>query len=272
MEWRTLAVVVAAALAAMPKPSVEQTVAGLAAADAELSSQTLQIPPNAHAQAFGRAWVCDSGYRRSAGACVKTVIPENAHATLASWACDHGYRRDGERCLEIDVPGNAFPVGASWECNLGFEKQDDRCLALAEEDRQAQLHSLLSKAPADTTMTPEELWRAWLTGGFFFRTRPTTENARVGRYTFSLHDFVMRCRVYRASAERGVLECFASSSGMAEGLSAADDLPLVAGRCVVHLSEASDPELECSDPQLAIVQERCRAIMTAGPYGRLTCR
>jgi len=154
MQWRTLAVVLAAALAAIPKPSVEQTRPGLSAAEAELSSQTPQIPANAHAQAFGRSWVCDSGYRRAAGSCVKIEIPENAHATLASWACDHAYRRDGERCLKVDVPDNAFPIGASWECNLGFEKQGDQCLPLPEDERRAQLDTLLSRAPSDTTRKP----------------------------------------------------------------------------------------------------------------------
>ena len=298
MRWTMHAAMLIAALAAMPGPLVRHTGPG-ATGDKIQPAQARQIPANAmavgdywvcndgyrrvgeachkidipaNAHAIGAMWVCDDGYLRRDGECSKIEVPENAHAIYGGWVCDHGYRRDGGECLKVDVPDNAFAVGSAWYCDLGFERQDDQCLPLPEDERQAQLERLLATAPSDTALSPEALWMLQVVGGFphvVEWTRPAA--TKVGRYEFYLND-VSGCSTYKVSEDYAAVECPVSWSSQPDQVKRSDDLQNVARSCLVRLSGPTEGELVCADRWLALVQARCRAIMTADGSGILTCR
>jgi len=298
MRWTAHAAILVAALAAMPSPLAGHTGAG-ATGDATQPTQARQIPANAiavgnhwvcndgyrrggetchkidipaNAHAIGAVWVCDDGYLKAGGECAEIDVPENALSILGGWVCDHGYRRDCQECVKVDVPGNAFAVGSAWYCDLGFERQDDQCLSLPEDERQAQLERLLATAPSDTTMSPEALWMLWVVGGVGRIVEWTwPADTRVGRYDFYLND-VSGCSAYKVSEEYAAVECPVTWSSQPEQVKRSDDLQNVARSCLVHLSGPTEGELVCADRWLALVQARCRAIMTADGSGILTCR
>jgi hypothetical protein len=94
-----------------------------------------KIPENAIANATGKGWTCNIGFRRENGACVEVKIPENATIdfTGRNWMCERGFKREGEGCVAITIPANARlgPAGRGWVCNDGYLRQKDECIAFA---------------------------------------------------------------------------------------------------------------------------------------------
>ena len=92
-------------------------------------------PENAMANATGRGWTCNIGFRRQNDACVAVQIPENATIDLTghNWMCNRGFRRESEGCVAIVIPANASlgPQGRGWVCHAGFRRQKDQCIAFA---------------------------------------------------------------------------------------------------------------------------------------------
>ena len=69
------------------------------------------VPANATASAAGLQWTCNPGFRRSQDACLRVVVPANAHATDAAygpgWDCARAYRlRNNDTCVAVQVPDN----------------------------------------------------------------------------------------------------------------------------------------------------------------------
>lgn len=94
-----------------------------------------EIPENAMANATGKGWTCNIGFRRQNRACVAVQIPENATIDLTghNWMCNRGFRREAEGCVAIVIPTNASlgPEGRGWVCNAGFRRLKDQCIAFA---------------------------------------------------------------------------------------------------------------------------------------------
>lgn len=81
-------------------------------APAHAQTRSYDPPANAHKKSYGGGSECNPGFQEKAGACVATVVPENAYGTNASygraWECNRGYRRSEEACAEVSVPENAY--------------------------------------------------------------------------------------------------------------------------------------------------------------------
>ena len=94
-----------------------------------------QVPENAMANANGKGWTCNIGFRRANGACVEVNIPENATLDLTghNWMCQRGFTREGEGCVAIAIPANAAlsSAGRGWVCNPGFRRQNDACIGFS---------------------------------------------------------------------------------------------------------------------------------------------
>jgi len=94
-----------------------------------------EIPENALANASGKGWTCNIGFRREKGACVAVEIPQNATIDLTghNWMCNRGFRREADGCVAIVIPANASlgTQGRGWVCNAGFRRQKDQCIAFA---------------------------------------------------------------------------------------------------------------------------------------------
>lgn len=298
MSWTALAAAVAAALAAIPGTSDGLADRATTLGNPTPSTQARQIPANAfavgdrwvcddgyrkvdgacqkidvpaNATAIGASWHCNTGYRKVSGECVEIEVPENAHSTfLLYWACDSGYRRVGEECQKVDIPDNAFPIGSEWACNFGYRRRDEQCAPMPEAEVQKEVDRLRALAPRDSDLTPEVLWKLWAVGGLRTADRPSpTPPARVGMYDFSLGD-VEHCRVYRVSDGYGKVECL-TRFGPNE-LERSLQFYMAMRTCGARLSGPNAAELVCADPQLAIVQARCRVIMSGGSAGRIRCR
>ena len=91
------------------------------------------IPENAMANANGRGWTCNIGFKRESAACVEVKIPENATLDLTghNWMCERGFRREDAGCVAITIPANARlgPAGRGWVCDPGFRKQKEECVS-----------------------------------------------------------------------------------------------------------------------------------------------
>lgn len=92
-----------------------------------------QVPENATANALGKGWTCNAGFRQAAGGCIPVNVPANASLDLSGrgWTCNRGFRREGQGCVEFVLPQNAAldASGTRWACNPGFRRQGETCVA-----------------------------------------------------------------------------------------------------------------------------------------------
>ena len=65
-------------------------------------AQGVIAPENATVR--GANWYCNSGYKETAGKCVKVIAPENATVRGANWYCNSGYKQLGETCKAMTAP------------------------------------------------------------------------------------------------------------------------------------------------------------------------
>jgi hypothetical protein len=88
-------------------------------------------PSNASPSPYGAGWVCNHGFKNSAGSCIAVEIPANAQLDVYGhdWECVRGFRRSGAGCAMVDVPvhGQLNVYGNDWECSRGFRRSGNGC-------------------------------------------------------------------------------------------------------------------------------------------------
>ena len=92
----------------------------------------VQVPQNASLDYYGHGWVCNKGYYKAGGECLKVQVPQNASLDYYGhgWVCNKGYYKAGGECLKVQVPQNASLdyYGHGWVCNKGYYKAGGECL------------------------------------------------------------------------------------------------------------------------------------------------
>jgi hypothetical protein len=91
------------------------------------------MPPNAHRVSSDGQWQCDDGYLRYGAICMPMRTPANAHLSSGGegWECNTGYRRIGNACVTINVPPNAHleATYSGWSCDSGYRQAGNWCIS-----------------------------------------------------------------------------------------------------------------------------------------------
>lgn len=90
------------------------------------------MPPNAHRVNSDGQWQCDDGYLRYGAICMPIRTPANAHLSNGGgWECNTGYRRFGDACVVINMPPNAHleATYSGWACDSGYRQAGNWCIS-----------------------------------------------------------------------------------------------------------------------------------------------
>jgi len=139
---------------AAPAPAGRPLPRGIAPLSRSLNvDRGQQVPENATANALGKGWTCNSGFRRVGASCVPVQVPANASLDFSGhgWMCNRGFRREGQGCVALVIPENASldDSGMRWACNPGFRRQGQACVAVVVPE-----HASLDKSGHNWVCNP----------------------------------------------------------------------------------------------------------------------